>query len=145
MIRPVYTNKLRDLIHLAPATANERLLALFDKLEEEPSEYGFEFVTDDDHFGNEGSRDHYYLFALPAERCPKGFTSRVCIEAPDDGTPDDANYVQFIGVVVSDTGEELFNSREGGDEFFSCVADCIAWLEKHLGWSIPKINTNEGG
>jgi hypothetical protein len=131
----ISTERIRNIIADSPDACIPHLLNLCTALEGSPSDYGFEFVTDSEHFGNEGSREDYYLFDFPSDRLPEGFTGRVYISAPDDGHPEDSEIVRYIGIILGTDGEEIANSDED-EEYFETVAECVAWLNQQLGGEI---------
>jgi hypothetical protein len=117
--------------------AVEELLGLCDALEESFDEYGFEFVEGDDNVGYEGTRDDYYAFMLPPEKCPDAFTAKVYIVAPDDGAHE---IVRYRGLVIDDQGHRVFDSDRDADPYwFETIAECIAWLNEQLGWKIERV------
>lgn len=116
--------------------ATEALWAHCDALDEGPLDYGFEFEPEDEHFGNEGQRDHYYLFRYPQERL-EPMTAKLYIEAPDDGAIEDAEIVRYEATLLDDRGEVIWSSADEA-EFFDTVGACVAWINKMLGMDLIK-------
>lgn len=122
--------------------AVERLFGLCDALEESPRDYGFEFVEGDTNVGWEGSRNDYYAFLLPPEKCPDAFTAKVYIVAPDDGAPEESEIVRYRGLVFDDHGHRVFDSDDAEEShWFETVAECVAWLNEQLGWKIERVQS----
>lgn len=115
--------------------ATEALLAHCDRLDEEPQDYGFEFVADDPNVGNEGVRSVYYAYRYMGD-LPEGCTASYYILAPDDGHPDDAAIVRFIGQAYDGRCNEPFADSDDESTCFETMAEVVAWFNTLLGAEI---------
>lgn len=139
MSRNITTNEVRSILNADQWDANQARVALIarcDALDEMPADYGFEWVADDERFGNEGSRAHYYLWRYPQEKLPEGFTSRVYIEGIDDEAPEDSEILWFRAWIIADDGAETDSEQDL--DFARTMAEVVAWLNPFLGGEIIK-------
>jgi hypothetical protein len=121
----------------ACAVAVANLLAHCDALDEEPEDYGFEFVSDDPNVGNEGERSVHYAYRYMGD-LPEGCTASYYILAPDDGHPDDASIERYRGVVYDADGDEISDSDYADVGYFETVAEVVVWFNEQLGGPVIK-------
>lgn len=136
MSRTLSIDTIRGLINLAPTTAVERLNKLCDAMDEDPRAYRFEFVVEDENVGNEGERDHYYTYRLPAALCPEAFTSSVYIECPERNVNDEDGEIEHFRWRIFDNEGDLIADSDGA--WYQTCRECITSLNEELGWKIER-------